>query len=171
MTATDPYTALRPDLTGRPPLDDGPLFPPGHPDAPPTVQPTPPGMVWTLLPDGSRALAYLPPGYEKTEQAAAPTGPAGERDKWPLRMLTGGASTAMVLGVVGHYGPGLSQAGHAAEMAGIGVAASAAGLGALIALVKGGTARQSGARVDVRVQVNNTVHGGNATANSKSRAR
>lgn len=166
MNTTDPYTALRQDLTGQPPIGE-PLFPPGHPDAPPQVPPAPAGAVWTMLPNGERVLAYLPPGYEKTTDAPPPgaaAGPAG-RDKWPLRMLTGGASTAMVLGVVGHYGPGLNQAGHAAEMAGIGVAATAAGLGALVALVKGSMGSKQ--PISVNVNVSNT---NSSTSTSRSRS-
>lgn len=163
MTASDPYTALRPDLTGQPPTE--PMFPPGHPDAPPRLEPAPPGMVWTMLPNGTQALAYLPPGYEKPhEDTMATTTRPAERDKWPLRMLTGGASTAMVLGVVGHYGPGLNQAGHAAEMAGLGVAATAAGVGLLVSLVKGGMGNKQ--PVNISVSVSNT-----STSTSTSRSR
>lgn len=164
MTAS-PYTHFASALTGQPPIDlDEPLFPPGHPDAPPAVQPAPPGMVWTMLPNGDRALAYLPPGYEQTANTPPPE-PAG-RDRWPLRMVTGGASTAMVLGVVGHYGPGLSQAGHAAEMAGLGVAATSAGVGLLFAMVKAGIGSKQPINVSVSVTNNNT-----ASARSRSRSR
>lgn len=45
-----------------------PVFPPGHPDGPPTpVEPTPPGMVWAIAPNGDRVLAYYQP-----EQAPRP---------------------------------------------------------------------------------------------------
>jgi hypothetical protein len=134
------------------------------PDAPPQVQKAPPGMVWALAPNGDRVLAYLPPEVETDRPPPA----AHERDPWPTRMLAGGASTAAVLGVIGHYGPGLSQAGHAAEMAGIGVAATCAGLGALVMLVKGGGSK-SGQNVHVSVNVNAT--GGSARASSRSRSK
>jgi hypothetical protein len=132
------------------------------PDAPPRVEKAPPGMVWALAPNGDRVLAYLPPEAEQsTPQIAA------EPDPWPKRMLAGGASTAAVLGVVGHYGPGLSQAGHAAEMAGIGVAATCAGVGALVLLVKGGMSSKGSQSVNVHVNVSAT--GGSARASSRSR--
>lgn len=166
MTTTDPYTSLRSDLTGQPPLDE-PVFPPGHPDAPPVVQAAPPGMVWTLLPDGSRALAYLPPGYEKTADGP-PQAPKGW-DKWPARMLAGGAGTSMVLGVIGHYGPGLSQAGHGAEMAGIGLGIATAGVGALLTVFKG-MAGSKKAPVEVTLNVTNNVTS-NSRSTSRSRSR
>lgn len=140
-------------------------FPAGHPDAPPrAVQNPPPGMAWGLHPGtGERVLVYLPPPEpDQTPQ------PSGERDKWPTRLICGGASTSAVLGVIGHYGPGLSQAGHAAEMAGIGVAATCAGVGALVLLVKGGMSSKSGQNVHVHVNV--TATGGNARASSRSRS-
>lgn len=163
MTTTDPYADLRDHLTGRPPLDTT-AFPPGHPDAPPRREAAPPGMAWMLMPDGETRLAYLPPGYEKTPDA--PDQPvAAERDKWPLRMVTGGGSTAMVLGVVGHYGHGINQAGHGAMMAGIAVAATAGGVGLLVSLVKGGLSKQ--AKVEVTLNLTNTV---SASSRSSSRS-
>lgn len=166
MTTTDPYALLREPLTGRPPLDPA--------DAPPTITEAPPGMVWTLLPDGTRALAYLPPGYEKTPTtdqqptSAAPAAAVGP-DRWPLRMVAGGASTAAVLGVVGHYGPGLSQAGQAAEHAGLGLGLAGVGAGLLVALIKG--ALSSGKpSTSVHVNITNTPTA-NATATSRSKSR
>ncbi|MFF3730958.1 hypothetical protein ACFYXM_11695 [Streptomyces sp. NPDC002476] len=146
------------------PTADNASFPPGHPDAPPTpVRQAPPGMVWALAPDGQRVLAYLPQPAEHTEPE--PIGPA-RKDPWPLRMLAGGGATAAVLGAAGHYGPGLNQAGHAAQMAGIGVAATAAGVGALVLIVKGGLSRQSGTNVNVSVNVTNSS---SSTSSSRSR--
>ncbi|MFF4337649.1 hypothetical protein [[Kitasatospora] papulosa] len=146
------------------PTADSTSFPPGHPDAPPApVSQAPAGMVWALAPDGQRVLAYLP--QPETHTTPEPTGPA-RKDPWPMRMLTGGASTAGVLGVVGHYGPGLNEAGHAAQMAGIGVAATAAGVGALVLMVKGSLSRQSGTNVNVSVNVTNSS---NSTSSSSSR--
>lgn len=146
------------------PTTDGPSFPPGHPDAPPAPVPqAPAGMVWALAPNGQRVLAYLPQPDTHTEPE--PAGPP-RKDPWPMRMLTGGVSTAGVLGVVGHYGPGLNEAGHAAQMAGIGVAATAAGVGALVLMVKGGLSRQSGTNVNVSVNVTNSS---SSTSSSRSR--
>ncbi|MDJ0465025.1 hypothetical protein [Streptomyces sp. H27-C3] len=146
------------------PTTDSSSFPPGHPDAPPApVNAAPAGMVWALAPNGQRVLAYLPQPAEHTE--AAPVGPA-HKDPWPMRMLAGGGSTATILGVAGHYGPGLSDAGHAAQMAGIGVAATAAGVGALFLMVKGGLSRKSGTNVNVSVNVTNS-----SSSSSSSRSR
>ncbi|PZT71539.1 hypothetical protein [Streptomyces sp. AC1-42T] len=143
---------------------DAAAFPPGHPDAPPApVPPPPPGMVWALAPNGQRVLAYLP--QPDTHATPEPSEPA-RKDPWPMRMLAGGGSSAAVLGVVGHYGPGLNAAGHAAQMAGIGVAATAAGVGALVLIVKGGLARQSGTNVSVNVNVTNSS---SSTSTSRSR--
>lgn len=156
MNTTDPYAALREPLTGSP-------FPDGHPDAPPQREPVPPGMAWTLGSDGEARLAYLPPGYEKTRDAPPPA--PTERDKWPLRMATGGAATATVLGVVGHYGQGIDQAGHGVGMALLGVAAATAGVGFAVSLLKGGAKRSP-----VSVTVNTTV-APSFSANSRSSNR
>jgi hypothetical protein len=118
-------------------------------------------------PNGPVGLYTHPPQRHADSEPERPPPPA-QRDPWPTRMLAGGASTAAVLGVIGHYGPGLSQAGHAAEMAGIGVAATCAGLGALVMLVKGGGSK-SGQNVHVSVNVHAT--GGNARASSRSRSK
>lgn len=168
MTApADPYAALRTDLTGQPPLAETP-FPPGHPDGPPSLAPAPPGMVWTMLPNGTQHLVYLPPGYEKTPDTTPAAAPA-ERDKWPARMLSGGGATAAVIGVVGHYGQGLNQAGHGFEAFGIGLAVAVGVTGGAVMLIKGSLGSKRGAQVDVHLTVNNTVHGGNATSRSRSR--
>ncbi|MDJ0342260.1 hypothetical protein QMK19_03540 [Streptomyces sp. H10-C2] len=163
MPAIDPYATLRAPLTGQPPLEAA-AFPSGHPDAPPQREPAPPGMAWTLLPNGETRLGYLPPGYEKVTDE--PVTVSAGRDKWPGRLLSGGASTALVLGVIGHYGPALNQAGHGAEMAGIGVAATAAGIGLVVSLVKGATGSARQGRVDVTLNLTNTV-----TSTSKSHHR
>lgn len=134
------------------------------PDAPPRVEKPPPGMVWALAPNGDRVLAYLPP----IEEPAPLPERTGVRDKWPARMLAGGASTSAVLGVIGHYGPGLSQAGHAAQMTGMGVGAAAAGLGALVLLIKGSLGGGSRGQ-NVNVSVNVSAHGGSARSSSQSR--
>ncbi|MFH8295007.1 hypothetical protein [Streptomyces sp. NPDC018059] len=139
-------------------------FPPGHPDAPPTpVAQAPAGMVWALAPNGQRVLAYLPQPAEHT--APDPVGPA-HKDRWPARLLAGGGASSAVLGVIGHYGPGLNEAGQAAQSAGIGVAASAAGVGLLVLMFKGGLSRQSGTNVNVSVNVSSS-----SSSSSSSRSR
>jgi hypothetical protein len=163
VTTTDPYAGLREPLTGQPPLNDA-TFPPGHPDAAPRREAAPPGMVWMLMPDGQARLGYLPPGYEKAAGDPASSA-AAERDKWPGRMLAGGAGTSMVLGVIGHYGPGLSQAGHGAEMAGIGLGIATAGIGALFTIVKGSVGSK---RAPVEVTLNLT---NNVSSSSRSHSR
>lgn len=170
MTTTDPYAGLREPLTGRPPVDDA-AFPPGHPDAPPRREAAPPGMAWMMLPNGETQLGYLPPGYEKTPDSPAQPAAPAERDKWPLRMVTGGGSTAMVLGVVGHYGHGINQAGHGAMMAGIAVAATAGGVGLLVSIVKGGLGSKQ-AKVEVTLNLTNNVSSSsrsNSRSNNRSR--
>lgn len=141
-----------------------PIFPPGHPDAPPQpVQKPPPGMAWGIAPSGERVLAYLPPEAEKPVETAAP-----QRDVWPMRLATGFGGTAALAAAVGYAGPGLGQAGHAIQMAGIGVGITTVSVGALVALVKGSLARQAGQKVEVNVNVSNTV---TATAKSRSGRR
>lgn len=141
---------------------DTPLFPPGHPDAPPlAVAPLPPGMAWGIAADGSRIPAYLPSETERPQE----TGPPPRRDVWPLRLATGGGSIAAILAALGYAGPGLTQAGHAAEMAGAGVGFTCAGIGGLVLLVKGSLGRQAGQRVEVNVNVTNSV-----TASARSRS-
>lgn len=143
------------------PDTDTPLFPPGHPDAPPTpVDKPPPGMAWGIAPSGERVLAYLPPAVEQPAQTVAP-----QRDVWPLRMVAGGGSIAAVLAAIGYAGPGLTQAGHAAEMAGIGVGVAAASVGGMVMLVKGSLGRQTGQNVHVNVNVTNS-----SSARSSSRS-
>jgi hypothetical protein len=168
VTTTDPYAGLREPLTGQPPLDDT-AFPPGHPDAPPRREAAPPGMVWMLMPDGEARLGYLPPGYEKASDAPAQPVTPAERDKWPLRLVSGGGSTAMVLGVVGHYGHGINQAGHGAMMAGIAVAATAGGVGLLVSVVKGSLGSKR-APVEVTLNLTNNVSS-NSRSNSRSRSK
>lgn len=141
------------------------MFPPGHPDAPPRIEQAPPGMVWALAPNGERVLAYLPP---ETEQTAAPAVPE-QRDNWPPRLLAGGAATSAVLAVTGHYATELNQAGHAVQMAGIGVGVACASVGALVMLVKNGTGRKAGQGVNVSVNV--TATGGTAHASSTIRGK
>lgn len=142
-----------------------PLFPPGHPDAPPApVQQLPPGMAWGIAADGSRIPVYLPPEPDRPLEHAPP-----QRDVWPARMATGGGSIAAILAVLGWAGPGLTQAGHAAEMAGIGVGGTCAGVGMLVLLLRGSLSSRSGQNVHVNVNV--TAHGGSARASSRSRSR
>ena len=172
MTTTDPYADLRADLSGQPPVATA-VFPPGHPDAPPTLDPAPPGMVWTMLPNGARALAYLPPGYEQTTTPTSPAAPAvagpAQPDVWPKRMMTAGGSVSMVLGAIALAGPHLTQAGHAAEMTGLGVGATCLGVGGLFALVKGSLGSKH-APVNVSVNVTNTSNS-RSTSSSRSSHR
>lgn len=168
MTTTDPYAFLRQPLTGMPPvpgLDQmgATIHEPTAAQRLATGQPQPQAperVIYLPGPNGS----MVPVLAEHYEAATTPQAPlpeqaapgAPERDKWPKRMLTGGASTAMVLGVLGHYGPGLSQAGHAAEMAGLGVAATAAGVGALVAFVKSSLSAKQPINLSVSVTNSNT---------------
>lgn len=135
------------------------------PDAPPRVEQAPPGMVWALAPSGERVLAYLPPEPDQPPVPAVPE----QRDKWPPRLLAGGASTSAVLAVTGHYATQLNQAGHAVQMAGIGVGVACASVGALVMLVKSGTGRKTGQSVNVSVNV--TATGGTAHASSTVRGK
>lgn len=149
--------------------DTATAFPPGHPDAAPRpVAAAPPGMVWALAPSGERVLAYLPPPDPEPERAADPVAPP-RPDKWPPRLLAGGAATSAVLAVTGHYAAELNAAGHAVQMAGIGVGVACASVGALVMLVKGGAGRQAGQSVNVSVNV--TASGGSAQASSRSKSR
>lgn len=138
-----------------------------------TGRPQPTERVVYLPGPGGTSVPVLAEHYQAVTTASVAPEPhdapaaAAERDKWPLRMLTGGASTAMVLGVLGHYGPQLSQAGHGAEMAGIGIAATAGGVGLLVSLVKAGTSRKNPA---VTVNVTNHVNS-SSTSRSASRSR
>jgi hypothetical protein len=120
-------------------------------------------MGWGIAANGDRALVYLP------EQAAAQLPP--QKDPWPPRLLAGGGATAGVIAAIGYAGPGLGQAGHAVEMAGIGVGIACASVGALVMLVKGGMSKQAGQNVSVSVNVTNTAHGGSATAKSRGSRR
>lgn len=88
-----------------------------------------------------------------------------QRDPWPARIATTGGSLAAVLAAVGYAGPGLLQAGHAVEMAGIGVGAATAGV-VLLLKSTGGRAGQG-----VNVSVNVTATGGRASASARSRGR
>ncbi|MCU1617396.1 MAG: hypothetical protein JWO98_4936 [Frankiales bacterium] len=139
-----------------------------NPDAAPAPKPVlPPGMVWAMAGDGSVIPAYaMQPEPDKTPAHSPP-----QKDVWPPRLLAGGISTGVVIGAIGYAGPGLGQAGHAVEMAGIGVGIACASVGALVMLVKGGMGRQAGQHVNVSVNVTNTAHGGSATAKSRGSRR
>jgi hypothetical protein len=140
-------------------------FPPGHPDAPPApVAALPTGMAWGIAADGSRIPVYLPPEPDGPRENAPPQ----QRDVWPLRMATGGGSIAAVLAAVGYAGPHLTEAGHAAEMAGVGVAATCAGIGGLVLLLGGSFGRKSEQNVNVHVNISNSV---SASARSRSGRR
>lgn len=131
------------------PQAETPIFPPGHPDAPPTpVEKPPPGMAWGITASGERALTYI----EQPEPPPAPVQP----DVWPKRLAAGGGSLAAILAAVGWAGPGMMQAGHAVEMAGIGVGVAAASVGGMVMLVKGSLGRQAGQNVHVNVNVTNS---------------
>lgn len=168
MTTTDPYAALREPLTGMPPVDPfGPtLHEPAAVDRIPNVEPE--RVVYVPGP-GGRMVPVLADHYQPPAPAGVAEPPlAAERDKWPLRMVTGGGSTAMVLGVVGHYGHGINQAGHGAMMAGIAVAATAGGVGLLVGIVKGGLSKQ--AKVEVTLNLTNNVSS-SSRSNSRSRSK
>lgn len=138
---------------------DAPIFPPGHPDAPPTpVEKPPPGMAWGITATGERALTYI-------ELPTPPPAPA-QPDVWPKRLAAGGGSLAAILAAVGWAGPGMMQAGHAVEMAGVGVGVAAASVGGMVLLVKGSIGRQPGQNVHVNVNVTNT-----STSSARSSSR
>lgn len=102
----------------------------------------------------------------------APTTPVVvERDVWPARLLSGGGATAAVIGAIAFAGPHLAEAGHAVEMAGIGVAATAAGLGLITVLVKSGMSRKQAAQpnVNVNVTVTNTSSSTSTATGRRSR--
>lgn len=141
-------------------------FPPGHPDAPPApdraVIAAPAGLQWEAHPvTGERRLTYAAP-EAPAEPAAGPAQP----DVWPKRLAAGGLSTAAIVGALGYAGPGLSQAGHAVEMGGVGVGIACAGLGAVALLVKGSLGKSPKVEVNVNVTNHNT-----ASARAKSRRR
>lgn len=140
-----------------------PQEPPYDPDAPPVQRATlPPGMVW-----GMTAAGELVPTYVQQPAAAEqPHAQPAKPDRWPARLLAGGASTSAVLWVVGEHGEGLERAGHAVQQAGVGVALVVAGVGGLIWLVKGAAGRAGGQQVNVNVSVSAT--GGDATASSSA---
>jgi len=112
--------------------------------------------------------------YEATRTPTQP-GPAEQpnttptRDVWPLRMATAGASASAVIGTIALAGPHLAEAGHAAEMGGLGIGIAALGTGILVSLLKGAVgSRQS--PVNVSVNVTNSPHL-SATASSRSHHR
>lgn len=111
-------------------------------------------------------LAHLPPPPEPVIQfVPQPAAPpvvvqAPARDPWPARMLAGGAAVAGVAAAVGHFAAELGQAAHAAEIAGIGVGAAAAG----IWLLKGTAPK-------VSVTINNSNTGSSSSSSSTSNSR
>jgi hypothetical protein len=171
VTATDPYAALRTDLTGIPPLDAmGAHF--HEPAAADRIPNTAPERVVYVPGPGGTMVPVLADHYPQTPAAPSPapyeTAPADpQRDVWPKRMMAAGGSAAAVIGSIALAGPRLSEAGHAAEMGGIGIACAAAGAGILVSLVKGSMGSRQ-ARVDVSVTVAPTI---NATSTSRSRSR
>ncbi|MDI5967154.1 hypothetical protein [Streptantibioticus silvisoli] len=124
------------------------------------VTPALPGTAWTIHPvTGERRLDYAPPVPDTT--AAVPPPIPTAPDVWPRRLGAGGISTAAVIAAIGYAGPGLSQAGHAVEMGGIGVGVAAGALGALTLLVKGSLGSKAGQQhVEVNVNVTNTSSAG-----------
>lgn len=170
MTAADPYAALRPDLTGMPPLDimGATFYEPAAADRIPNAQPE---RVMYVPGPGGTMVPVLAEHYQPTPTTPGPSYEAPpvepQRDVWPMRMVAGGGSLAAVVGSIALAGPQLSQAGHAVEMSGIGIACAAAGAGLLVSLVKGSMGSKQG-RVDVSVTVNPTI---NATSSSTSRSR
>jgi hypothetical protein len=110
-------------------------------------------MVWCISPAGERVLGYETPP-ERAPETAAPV--VAQHDVWPLRLISGGGATAAVIGAIAMAGPHLAEAGHAVEMAGIGVAAGAAGIGLVTVMVKAGMSRKPSAQPNVHVNVNVT---------------
>lgn len=143
------------------------------PDAAPAVDqavaPAPAGLAWTIHPvTGERTLTYAVP--EQPVAEPVPVVQAGP-DVWPKRLVAGGGSLAAVVAAVGYAGPGLSAAGHAVEMGGVGVGIAAASLGGLAILAKGALGGgKSGQQVNVNVNVTNTSNS-TATATGKGRRR
>lgn len=156
MTTTDPYAALREPLTGV-------FHEPAAADRVPNTEPE--RVVYVPGPGGSM-VPVLADHYQPAPVQNAEPPPMMERDKWPLRMATAGGATAAVLGVVGHYGHGINEAGHGAMMAGIAVAAVPAGVGLLVGMVKGLGSKKQPINLSVSVTNNNT-----ASARARSRAR
>lgn len=77
-----------------------PVFPPGHPDAPPTpVEPAPPGMVWAIAPNGDRVLAYYQPEPQEQSSPAPPAPMPAWAKGTALVMMTG--SVASLVGAIG----------------------------------------------------------------------
>jgi hypothetical protein len=109
-----------------------------------------PELVWLPKPPPVALPQPIPAPPPVVVQAPA-------RDPWPARMLTGGAAIAGVAAAVGHFAAELGQAAHAAEIAGIGVGAAAAG----IWLLKGTAPK-------VTVNISNSVTGSSSSANSSS---
>lgn len=117
------------------------------------------------LATGQRRLYYADQLAQTVDNVNVPSDHPPSRDPWPARIATTGGSLAAVLAAVGYAGPGLLQAGHAVEMAGIGVGAATAGV-VLLLKSTGGRAGQG-----VNVSVNVTATGGRASASARSRGR
>lgn len=181
MTTADPYAHLRADLTGLPPLEAmGASIHEPAADRRPYEQPYENAQRVVYVPDPTIPGAMTPVNadqYRAAQAAAAavadtaPTPAAPAHDPWPLRMAAGGGATAVVIGTIAAAGPHLAEAGRAAEMAGIGIAGAALGVGVLVSLVKGamGSNKQP---VNVHVNLtNNTNATSHASSRSHNRAR
>lgn len=124
---------------------------------------------------GRAELAFLPPPPPPVIQyvpapasTAQQTAPASQpRDPWPARIGVGLGGTAAVLAVAGHYAHGLGEAGHAVEMAGLGVGAVAAAGALAVAMLKGSL----GTKVNVTVNNSNTGSSSTSTSSSSSSSR
>lgn len=174
MTATDPYAELRADLSGMPPvpgLDQmgATIHEPTaaqrlreHPQQPEAVVyvPGPGGAMVPVLAQHYQPPTTTPP--QPDQHTPVNTAP----DVWPKRLMAAGGSVAAVIGSIAMAGPHLTEAGHAVQMGGIGVAATAGGVGLLFALVKGSLGSSKQAPVNLAVHVTNT-----STSRSASSSR
>jgi hypothetical protein len=179
VTATDPYAHLRADLTGIPPLEalGAAIHEPAadrrhleQPHAPrPVVYVPDPAMPGTMMPvDADQYRAAQAAAAAATTDTAPAPGAAPQHDVWPLRMAAGGGAAAVVIGTIAMAGPHLAEAGHAAEMAGIGIAGASLGVGILVTLIKGAMNTKPPVNVNVHVTNNSRV---SATASSRSHNR
>jgi hypothetical protein len=177
VTTTDPYAHLRADLTGMPPLEAmGAAIHEPAADRRPYEQPYAPPQRVVYVPDPHVPGTMMPVNadqYRAAQAAAAAAaetgtpnpGPAPQHDVWPLRMAVGGGATSVVIGTIALAGPHLAEAGHAAEMTGIGIAGASLGIGILVMLFKGATGPKQPVNVNVSVTTNSRV-----TANASSRS-
>jgi len=114
-----------------------------------------------LPPPPEPIIQYVPQPMPELPKAPAPV---QARDPWTARIGMGMGGTAAVLAVAGHYAHGLGEAGHAAEMAGLGVGAVTAAGALAIAMLKGSL----GTKVNVTVNNSNTGSSSSSSASSSS---